>query len=92
MEKDATSTRRPPARSSQSTAARRAVERFPDSARANFEHGFHLQKVGDIEDAVRYLKKAIELDPSYEEPPFFLGDLLMKLGQTEEAIPYLRNR
>ena len=31
--------------------ARRAVERFPDSARANFEHGFHLQKEGNIAEA-----------------------------------------
>jgi tetratricopeptide (TPR) repeat protein len=70
--------------------AARAVKKFPSSARASFEHGFHLQKLGKVEEAMAFLRTAMKLDPSYEEPPFFMGDLLVKLGKTEEAIPYLR--
>jgi tetratricopeptide (TPR) repeat protein len=70
--------------------ARRAVEKFPASARANFEYGFHLQRVGQTEKSLPYLKKAIAADPKYEEPLFFYGDLLLKQGRDEEAIPYLR--
>lgn len=68
--------------------ARRAAARFPGSARANFEYGFHLQRAG--QPAEQYLKKAMELDRNYEEPCYFYGDLLTTQGRDEEAIPYLR--
>ena len=70
--------------------AGRAVKRFPQSARAHFEYGFHLQKVGRIEEALKELEKAMALDPSYEEPPFFYGDLMQQHGRYEEAISFLR--
>ncbi len=70
--------------------ARRAVARFPESARANFEVGFHIYKLGQVEESLRYLKKAMETDPAYEEPFFFYGDVLVRQGQNEEAIPFLR--
>jgi tetratricopeptide (TPR) repeat protein len=76
--------------------AERAAGKFPDQARANFEYGFQLQKIGRIEEAEPYLKKAIELDASYEEPFFFYGDILVKQDRNQEAIPALeraiRNR
>lgn len=70
--------------------ARRAAEKFPDSARANFEYGFHLQRIGRAEEAVPYLKKAMAADPSYEEPFFFFGESLLEEDRYEEAIGYLR--
>jgi tetratricopeptide (TPR) repeat protein len=70
--------------------ARRAVERFPNSARANFEYGFHLQRVGQMDKSLPYLKKAMQIDPTYEEPFFFYGDKLLQDARYEEAIPYLR--
>jgi len=70
--------------------ARRAAEEFPDSARANFEYGFHLQRDGRTAEAFRYLKKAMQLAPNYEEPYFFLGDQLVSENRDEEGIPYLR--
>jgi len=69
--------------------ARRAVERFPDSARANFEHAYHLQKDGKIADAEQYLQRAMKLDPTYEEPFFFYGNLLVDQDRSAEAIPFL---
>ena len=66
------------------------MSRFPQSARAHFEYGFHLQKVGRTDEALKELEKAMALDPSYEEPPFFYGDLMQQHGRYEEAIPYLQ--
>ena len=67
--------------------ARRAVARFPDSARAQFEYGFHLQRAGQLAEAVDVLKRAMELDPNYEEPFYFYGDLLVTEGRDESRSP-----
>jgi tetratricopeptide (TPR) repeat protein len=70
--------------------ARRAAAKFPDSARANFELGFHLERSGDRANAMTYLERAMKLDPRFEEPFFYYGDLLVSDGKDEEALPYLR--
>ncbi len=70
--------------------AKQAAGKFPDSARANFEYAFHLQKDGKIDQAITALQKAMKADPSYEEPFFFYGNLLVDQDRNEEAIPYLR--
>ncbi|MBI4903561.1 MAG: tetratricopeptide repeat protein [Acidobacteria bacterium] len=67
-----------------------AVRRFPNSARAQFEHGYYLQKRGVTETALQHLHLAMDLDPRYEEPFFFYGDLLVKLSQWEKALAPLR--
>ncbi len=69
--------------------AARAAAKFPGSARAAMEHGYYLQLRGNLDQAMVYFKKAIELDPKYEEPPFFLADLLVKQEDYAAAIPYL---
>lgn len=70
--------------------AAEAVRRFPQSARAQFEHGFYLQKRGLTEAALKHLHLAMDLDPRYEEPFFFYGDLLVRQSQWEAALPPLR--
>lgn len=70
--------------------AQAAATKFPDSARANFEYGFHLQKSGKHEDSLRYLKRAMEIDPRYEEPFYFYGGLMLDEGNLDEAIPALK--
>lgn len=70
--------------------ARRAVEKFPSSARANFEYGYHLQKTGRTAESIPYFEKAMAADPNYEEPFFFYGESLMKDDRNEEATGYLR--
>ena len=70
--------------------ARKAVERFPDSARANFERGYHLQKEGNIAEAKEHLQRAMKLDPSYEEPFFFYGNHLVDEDRHGDAIPFLQ--
>jgi tetratricopeptide (TPR) repeat protein len=70
--------------------AAEAVRRFPRSARAQFEHGYYLQKRGATETALKHLQQAMELDPLYEEPFFFYGDLLVRQSQWEQAAAPLR--
>jgi Tfp pilus assembly protein PilF len=70
--------------------AAEAVRRFPRSARAQFEHGYYLQKRGATETALKHLELAMELDERYEEPFFFYGDLLVKQSQWEAAMAPLR--
>ena len=70
--------------------AQEAVTKFPESPRANFEFGFHLQKAGQHDDSLRYLRRAMELDPRYEEPFYFFGGLMLDEGRLDEAIPALK--
>lgn len=69
--------------------ARRALAHFPDSARANFEYAFHLQRAGRTGEALPLLKRAMELDPTYEEPHFFYGELMAREEKYEEAAVHL---
>ena len=71
--------------------AKQAAEKFPESARANFEYAFHLQREGKLAEAMVRLKTAMKTDPTYEEPFFLYGNLLVDQGLNEEAIPYLRS-
>jgi tetratricopeptide (TPR) repeat protein len=71
--------------------ARTAATRFPNSARAQFEYGFHLQRSGNRRDAIAHIDKARSLDTQYEEPFFFLGDLLAKDGRAAEAVEHFRS-
>lgn len=64
--------------------------RFPNDARANFEYGFQLQRAGQREEAMPYLKKAMERDANYEEPFFFYGDLLLLEDRYDEAARHLK--
>jgi len=70
--------------------AKQAFEKFPTSARANFEYAFHLQKDGKISEALERLQAAMKADPSYEEPFFFYGNLLVDQSLNKEALPYLQ--
>ena len=70
--------------------AARMIERFPDSARANFEYGYELHRAGRPEEALPFLKKAMDTAQAYEEPFFFYGEILLREGRHAEAIPPLR--
>lgn len=70
--------------------ARLTVQRFPSDARANFEYGFQLQRAGRREEAMPYLKKAMESGEPWEEPFFFYGDLLLLEDRYDEAAGHLK--
>jgi len=65
--------------------ARRTVNKFPKSARAHFEVGFHLHKTGRSAEALPFFDAAIALDPIYEEPHYFRGDVLLRQDKPQEA-------
>jgi tetratricopeptide (TPR) repeat protein len=68
----------------------RLTEKFPNLARANFEHGFELYRAARPAEALPYIRKAMEMESGYEEPFFFYGEILMNEGRYEEALPPLR--
>ncbi len=70
--------------------ARQAATAFPDSARANFEYGFQLQRAGRNSESLPYFRKAMSLDSKYEEPFYFYGGALLEVGKYDEAIRSLR--
>lgn len=69
---------------------RGAAEKFPASARANFEYAYQLRRAGLREESLPFLKKAMEADAAYEEPYFFYGDSLLLEDRYEEAAANLR--
>ena len=53
----------------------------PDNYVAIFGLGFGYEQKGDYEKAIRYYKKAIELNPKYSKAYFYLGALLQKINR-----------
>lgn len=45
--------------------------------------------LGKYDEAIRYCKKAIELDPAFGNPYNDIGAYLIELGREDEAVPYL---
>lgn len=52
--------------------------------------GWLLSWRGDIERAIEYCRRAIEVDPGYGNPYNDIGAYLIEQGRFEEAIPWLR--
>jgi tetratricopeptide (TPR) repeat protein len=69
--------------------AETAAAKFPQFARAQFEHAWYLQRAGRTDAAMRQLERAISLDANYDEPHFFLGGILLDQGKLSEALPHL---
>ena len=67
-------------------AYKEALQREPESARANYGVGAcHLQ-FGRFQLAEKYLRHAVELDPSRFRAQLDLGGALAELGRPDEAI------
>jgi Flp pilus assembly protein TadD len=52
---------------------------------AHFQMGVLLEHEGKLDEAVRELVRAGELDPQYAEPHYALGRVYRRLGRQEEA-------
>jgi tetratricopeptide (TPR) repeat protein len=61
------------------------VEFNPDNAMAEVDLGDAYLKKGDIPDAEKALRHAIELDAKVSRPHFLLGTLLRRQGKKEES-------
>tara|TARA_B100000959_G_scaffold176256_1_gene184542 strand:- start:429 stop:1616 length:1188 start_codon:yes stop_codon:yes gene_type:complete len=75
----------------------------PDSAFISFEKAIHLNRVfapaymrlshlkkdaGDINEAITYAKKGMEIDPDNIDYKYFMGSLLLLNGEPKLSIPF----
>jgi tetratricopeptide (TPR) repeat protein len=65
--------------------AAEAAKRNPQSARNCFLTGKALSKLEKHEFALRWLKRAVEMDNTYPEAFYLLAQTYRKVGQTEES-------
>jgi len=71
--------------------ALQALELLADDVESLFQVGACSQVLGDAQQAVTYLRKALELDPTYGRAHLWLGNALIDQGQTEAAIRHYRD-
>jgi Flp pilus assembly protein TadD len=69
---------------------RQVLERRPKYWLANFNLGYVYYRVGNIPEAERYLRKAIEIDANEAAEQRFLGYTLLETGRVDEAETVLR--
>jgi tetratricopeptide (TPR) repeat protein len=60
-----------------------AAERNPNAARNFFLAGQTLVKLGQFQNSLQWLRRAVELEPGHAEAHFQLAQALRRLGQTE---------
>ncbi len=58
----------------------------PDNAVLICNLGVACHKSGQLDDAIRYLEKALELDPDYKDARYNLGCVLLAHGMGHEAL------
>lgn len=69
--------------------AAEAAERKPDRARNFYLAGAALTKLGQMQNSLKWLRRAVELDPAHPEAHYQLGQALRRLGDEAEAKVYL---
>jgi Tfp pilus assembly protein PilF len=60
---------------------------MPSYARAAYNAGLALSRVGRDAEAERMLRRAVELEPSSYDVVFALGDFLVRQGRLAEVGP-----
>lgn len=55
-------------------------------AREYIDEGFRASKSGDCNTAMKYFKKALELDPTWDKPHASIAEFYFKNGRTRDAI------
>lgn len=63
---------------------------YPRDARLNYEAGLWLQSQGDYEGAVKFTRRALEIDPNFAGALNTLGYDFAFMHQYDQAIPYLK--
>jgi len=64
------------------------VESYPDCPLVAYAAGISARAVGDLDHAVMYLKKAVEVQPLDMRARSDLADVLMHLGKIEEGMTF----
>ncbi len=67
------------------SAASKAADRNPNSARNFYLGGKALDQLGKVDLSLNWLQRSAALDPTYPEPQYLLARIYRKLGKTEEA-------
>jgi hypothetical protein len=67
-----------------------AQESIPREAKKLYENGAHAASEGNIEEAVAFFRRALEIAPNYLYALNDLGAQLLKLDRLEESIAVLR--
>ncbi|MEN8257164.1 MAG: tetratricopeptide repeat protein [Thermodesulfobacteriota bacterium] len=63
-----------------------AAKQCPENAILVFKYGFSLERFNKTEEALKYYKKAAELDPKMAQAFFGQGDIHQELKQYNKAI------
>ena len=63
-----------------------AIARKPDSMLAHLKRGAAYQSQGELDAALRDLRRAVEIDPGALLPTELLGDVNVSLGRAERAV------
>ena len=63
-----------------------AAKQCPDNAILVFKYGFSLERFNKTEEALKYYKRAAELNPKMAKAYFGQGDVLKQLGRYQEAV------
>ena len=63
-----------------------AVDQHPESGEAAACLGYALHRLGRDAEAIRWLRKALELEPGHTEARIYLGNLLYDRGEFESAL------
>ncbi len=66
------------------------VVAVPESARGHYNYGTELKTANRLDEAIRELRLAVELDPRYAEAHHNLANALRATGQVDEAIGHYR--
>ncbi len=66
--------------------AQKAITLEPESAAYLDTYGWILYKLGDIETAIKFIRRSIEIEDSNVEVLKHYGDILFNIGRSEEAI------
>jgi Tfp pilus assembly protein PilF len=69
---------------------RQGLARKPDFWRANVNLAYLYYKLGDLAEAERFFRRAIESDPSDGDQFLYLGLTRMRLGQLRDAEAWVR--
>src|SRR5262249_30899455 len=61
----------------------------PEDARQFYVRGLDLLRLGRLEEALKPLQRAIELDPDFADAYRRLADIYLQMKRTNEALPAL---
>ncbi|MEK7656947.1 MAG: FliG C-terminal domain-containing protein [Elusimicrobiota bacterium] len=83
-------TGRPPARETpqEEAPAEAPAAHDPEGARRLFDSGVRLQEEGNLDEAVKHFRQALEKDPELWQAQQYLGTAFYQMGRTSESLIY----